>query len=374
MNANDGNGAARPDGGVSLLDKVQFFNWACERHQLEAADMNVLRVIVFKVLGLKDGKPHNGWSTASKLAMMCGLTDRTVRRALDQLQEFGLVKTTGTRGRHGNTVLHVAGVVGAAEKLPQRKLTDRDEEDNEPSSKIGRSRPNKAVENRTQPSAKLGRRRPMNPIQNHIHGSEPLEGVSGGAANPPSREPPALDLEEGEGRAFGGEGGALTRPRQRLRSRIVGEAKKLGLPDGGARFLRFVSEPTVRDWLRWQREKRDQRLVQAIWQALVDEYGLDAEEAGRLLASKAEPKPPPEPARLPAPEAKPPPSAASSSPSRPPPAANGGPAPHPALRTVAAAIHEPVLRPPPRLAYACSAEAIRASAANLGIPRKGVAS
>jgi hypothetical protein len=176
------NGDARPDG-VTLLDKVQFFNWACEQHPLEAADMNVLRVIVFKVLGLNDGKPHNGWCTASKLAMMCGLTDRTVRRALDRLQGFGLVKCIGTRGRHGNTVLHVAGVVGAAEKLPQRKLTDRDGEDNEPQSKLGRSRPNKTVEIRTQPSAKLGRRRPMNPIQNHIHGSEPLERVSGGAAN-----------------------------------------------------------------------------------------------------------------------------------------------------------------------------------------------
>jgi hypothetical protein len=368
------NNHARPNG-ISLLDKVQFFQWACEQHQLEAADMNVLRVILFTVLGLENGKPHNGWCTANKLARMCGLDERTVRRVLARLQKLGLVKCIGARGRHGKTVLHVPGVVGAAENLPVRKLTDPDEDEDEPPSKIGRRRPNKTVENRAQLSAKIGRGCPMNPITDPFSGFESVERVSGGAAaNPPPGEPSALNLEEGEEGAFGGEGRTLTRPRQRLQSRIVGEAKKLGLQDAGARFLRFATEVTVRDWLRWQREKRDQRLVQAIWQALVDEYGLDAEEAGRLLASKAEPKPPPEPARLPAPEAKPPPSAASSSPSRPPPAANGGPAPHPALRTVAAAIHEPVLRPPTRLAYACSAEAIRASAANLGIPRKGAAS
>jgi hypothetical protein len=56
-NAEARNGYARPDG-VTLLDKARFYCWACERHQLEAADMNVLRVIVFELLGLQGGKPH----------------------------------------------------------------------------------------------------------------------------------------------------------------------------------------------------------------------------------------------------------------------------------------------------------------------------
>ena len=130
----------------------------------------------------------------------------------------------------------------------------------------------------------------------------------------------------------------------------------------------------MRRWLRWQREERHKRLVEELWQGLVDTYELDPGEAGRKLASKADPKPPPESARPLASEAKPPPPPASSSPSRPLPAVNGGLAPHPALRTVAAAIHEPVLRPPPACRIVYNAEALRASAANLGIPRKGAAS
>ena len=64
------NSYARPDG-VSLFDKVQFFQWACEQRQLEAADMNVLRVVLFTILGLGDGKPHNGWCTANKYWWVC---------------------------------------------------------------------------------------------------------------------------------------------------------------------------------------------------------------------------------------------------------------------------------------------------------------
>jgi hypothetical protein len=138
-------------------------------------------------------------------------------------------------------------------------------------------------------------------------------------------------------------------------------ARKLGLQDGGARFLRFATEVTVGDWLRWQREKRDQRLVQAIWQGLVDEYGLDAEEAGRKLAAKAEPEPPPEPARPPAPEAKPPPPPASPSPSRPPPPAWGARA----GGNMAAALRGPEHKPEPRKPYAYTDTDMRASVERL---------
>jgi hypothetical protein len=381
--AKDGNGAAaRPDG-VSLLDKVTFFSWAADTHRLDGSELNILRVVVFDLLGLEDGKPHNAWTTRGVLATACYLHKRTVERALDRLNELGLVKHFGVAGRGGRTLLHVPGIVGAAKLLKRRPLHDGTKGEAEPnghdesadaSSKRRRPRRLKSVEKAASVSAKRRRPRRLNPLNESLEGSEPLEGVSGGAANPPPGEPPALSLEEGQGGAFGGEGGTLTRARQRLRSRIVGEAKKLGLQDGGARFLRHATEVTVQDWLRWQREERDQRLVQAIWQALVDEYGLDAEEAGRLLASKAEPKPPPESARPLASEAKPPPPPASSSPSRPPPAVSGGLAPHPALRTVAAAIHKPVLRPPPACRIVYNAEVLQASAANLGIPRKGAAS
>jgi hypothetical protein len=190
-----------------------------------------------------------------------------------------------------------------------------------------------------------------------------LEGVCGSAVNPPPGEPPALNLEEGEGGAFGKEGGALTRPRQRLRKRVVGMANKLGLQDGGEKLLRASDEDTVRRWLRWQREGRQKQLVQALWQGLVDEYGLDAEEAGRKLATKAEPEPeaPPEPVRPPAPEAKPPPRPASPSPSRPPLAFVAGSG----LRTVRAAIREPELRAAPHRPYVCSEAEMQASAARL---------
>jgi hypothetical protein len=362
----DGDGAAaRPDG-VTLLDKVAFYSWACERHQLEAADMNVLRVILFKVLGLGGAKAHNGWCTASVLARVCGLDHRTAQRALSRLQELQLVKVTGQRGRGGRSILHVAGVVGAAEKLPQRGLGDVPDDD-EPPSKIRHRRRIKDGENTAQLSSKIRRSCRMNPSKESLYTKEPLEGVSGGAANRHPGEPPALNSEDGEEGAFGGEGGALTRPRQRLRDRVVGMASKLGLQDGGTRFLRFATEVTVGDWLRLQRERRDQRLVQAIQQALVDEYELDAEEAGRLLAAKAEPEPPPEPARPPAPEAKPPPPPASPRPSRPLPAVNGGAGP----RAMADAIRGPALVPPPPSKVVHTADEKRASAVRLGIPLKG---
>jgi hypothetical protein len=371
MTATGTNGAARPDG-VTLLDKVAFFSWAADTHRLDGGELNILRVVVFDLLGLEDGKPHNAWTTLGVLGTSCHLHRRTVQRALDRLKELGLVVHHGVAGRGGRTLLHVPGVVDAAKLLKRRALRDGTKDapepnghdtSDEPPAKRRRPRHLKTVEKVASVSAQRRRPRHLNPLNESLEGSEPLEGVSGGAANPPPGEPPALDLEEGEGGAFGREGRTLTRPRQHLRSRVVGVAKKLGLQDGGERLLRSTTEATVEAWLRWQREERFQRLVQAIWQGLVDEYELDAEEAGRLLASKAEPPPPPppEPARPKAPEAAAPPPPASPPLSRPPPAFAAGPG----LRTVRAAIREPELRVAPRPPYVCSDAKVRASAARL---------
>jgi hypothetical protein len=378
--AKDGNGAAaRPDG-VSLLDKTTFYRWAQDTYQLDGGEQYVLSVILFDLLGLEDGKPHNAWTTRGVLATACHMRKRGVQRVLDRLDELGLVKHFGVAGRGGRTMLHVPGVVDAAKLLKRRQLRDGTKDEPEPNghdasaetqSKRCPPGPLKNVEKVSSRTAKRCPPGPLNPLNESLEGSESLERVSGGAANRHPGEPPALNLEEGEEGAFGREGRTLTRPRQRLRDRVVGMASKLGLQDGGERLLRFATEVTVRDWLRLQREGRTQRLVQAIWQALVDEYGLDAEEAGRLLASKAEPEPepPPEPARPPAPEAKPPPPPASPSPSRPPPPTWGARA----GGNMAAALREPEHKPQPACTLMFSRDTYGASAARLGIPLKGLA-
>jgi hypothetical protein len=133
------------------------------------------------------------------------------------------------------------------------------------------------------------------------------------------------------------------------------------LQDGGEKLLQASDKDTVRRWLRWQREGRHKRLVQTLWQGLVDEYGLDAEEAGRKLAAKPEPAPPPEPIRPPTPEAKPPPSPASPSPSPPRPPAWGARA----GGNMAAALRGPEHKPEPRKPFACSEADMRASVERL---------
>jgi hypothetical protein len=47
----------------------------------------------------------------------------------DAQSALGLMTTTGTRGQGGRTVFHVPGVVGAAQNLQRRKLSDRSPED-----------------------------------------------------------------------------------------------------------------------------------------------------------------------------------------------------------------------------------------------------
>jgi hypothetical protein len=364
------NGYARPDG-VTLLDKVQFFAWADEQHQLEACEMRVLRVIVFDVLGLEGGRPFNGWSTASKLAWMCGIDERTVRRALGRLKKLGLITTTGTRGQGGRTVFYVPGVVGAAQKLPRRKLTDKlPAESDETPAQIGHGRPINAGGNRAQRSVQIGPGRPMNPSKNPPKGSEPSQWAPGDAASRPG-EPPAFDLEEKDEGAFGqDQPSTLTRARHRLRQRLAGIAEKVGVQDGGEGLLLGCDEDTVRRWLKWQREKRETPLTQALLQVLIDHYGLNPAEAGRKLAEKPEPAPQPEPE--PRRQEPPPPPARPPSPSPLPPAVNGAGV-RTGLRPMAAAIHELLLpsEAPPRKPYVCSRAEANASGKRLGIPLRG---
>jgi hypothetical protein len=359
--------ADRPDG-VTLLDKYAFFTWADEQHRLEANDMRVLRVIVFELLGLEDGKAFNGWSTIPTLAWMCGTTERSVHRSLGKLKKLGLVKTTGFRGCKGRTVLHVPSVVGAAQSLARRKLSDKPPPGDEALAKTRRPRHVSDDANMTQLSPETRRRRQVNPLKNPLDGYEPSERAPGAAASRPGDPLFESGLGEEEG-AYGGASGedevdALTLPRRRLKRRLAGAARKLGLQDAGEGLLAASDEDTVLSWLRLQSDeeacKREGkphggRLFKALTVALVDHYKLNDKQAGRKLAAKAEPEPPE--AKPPAPPASPP-----SPPPRPQPAWGG---PRIGIRDMGSATHEPEHNPAPRKPYVCSDEAMRASVARL---------
>jgi hypothetical protein len=324
---------------------------------------------VFELLGLEDGKAFNGWSTAGTLAWMCGTTERSVQRSLDKLKKLGLVKTTGTRGYKGRTVLHVPGVVGAAQNLARRKLSGKPPtEDDEAPAQIRRRCRIPSETNTTQLSPRIRPARRMNPLKSPINGYEPSERAPGDAASRPGEPLSKSGLGEEEG-ACGqeDEADALTLPRTRLKRRLAGMAKKAGLQDGGEGLLQASDQDTVKRWMRMQsdeeaRKRQGKRagpqLFKALTQALADHYRLNDRQIGRKLAAEVEPEPapPPEPRRAPPPPpaSPPPPSPPWSSAWR---ARAGG--------NMAAAIHEPEHKPEPRKPYTCSADDLRASAERL---------
>jgi MarR family len=380
------NGYARPDG-VTLLDKVSFLTWVLDTHPVDGGQFKVLYAVVDALLGLEDGKPHNGWCTMGVLATRCRMSKSGVRRALDRLEALGLLKVTPQAGRGGRVYLHVPGVVDAAENLKPRGLKDRTvpetepnghDEDAETPSKSARQREVKDVEKPASTRRKSSRQREVNPWSETLDGYESGERARGGAACPPAGagEPP-FEFGSGEGRASGGEeqADALTRPRDRLKRRLAGMAKKVGLQDGGEGLLQASDEDTAQRWMRLQRveeargrkgKAKGSQLFKELTQALVDHYELNDKQVGRKLAAKTEPPPPPpsEPRRAPPPQ---PPPAASPSPS-PPPAVRAGPA----VRTVAAAIREPWLAPPPASKIVFSDADYWASAVRLGLKPKGL--
>jgi len=277
----------------TLLDKVAFVRWAAREHALTVTERDVLEAIVYRVLGLEDAKPHNGWTTNGVLATEAVTTKRTVRRVLGRLEDWGLLKRTSVAGRGGRIYLHVPGIHGASERCKPQPLGDRTCED--APSKRGHSGPLFTVEKRTRGASKRGHGGPLNPSLNPSMDLSPSDRARGGAAEPNDAGAAGGDMnEEGEGE------GLLTQPRARLLARLKGIACKGGA-DFNARDLAALDADNpgiVSRWLRLQREgspKADARLLKEAAECLPSILRVNPSEFCSAIARKGEPPPPDEP-------------------------------------------------------------------------------
>jgi hypothetical protein len=327
------------------MDKAAFLAWAEDTHDVDAGALKVLRVVVMRLLGLEAGKPHNGWTTNGVLATACRMHKRSVRRALDRLQERGLLVRHGFAGRGGRIVLHVPGVVDAAKKLKPRPLGDRTAE-GQPSSKRGRPRPVSTGEKGASMSNQRGRRCPLNPVEDPLDKKlNPLEGARGSAAEPDATPQPVVEQGQDGPSATGLRPGLQegTLARTRLLARLNGIAAKVGRKVGGE-LLHQLDEDKVQRWLRLQRERRDAQLVKEAVEMLASRLGVDRKQLGEAVAAGQAPRSAPPPPRRPL--------------GKVPPSADGHPL-RPASPCEAARMRQ--------RAQAWDPEALRASAMRLGM-------